>query len=178
MYTKPVLAGFPGRKALFDVEAYPNYILLAFQDVDSGINHTFRIDPDNDRDDRKAAEAYYRSLSVVVTYNGHGYDDHILDQAFKGLDCGSIWETGDQIIKSDRRRHSPFLRFGEKKESYPLSIDLAQVIAVYGSFPSLKLLGIYLHYPVLRELPIHPGTVLDDAQKAEIDAYNIHDMNL
>ena len=107
MQLKP-LAGFTGRKALFDVETYPNYILLTFHDVDTETTKRFRIDPDNGINDRKAAEAYYRSLAVAVTYNGHGYDDHILDMVFNGVYCFDVWEHGDQIIHSNGRRHSPF----------------------------------------------------------------------
>jgi hypothetical protein len=128
MQLKP-LAGFTGRKALFDVETYPNYILLTFHDVDTETTTRFRIDPDNGTDDRKAAEAYYRSLAVAVTYNGHGYDDHILNVAFKGVDCFDVWEHGDQIIHSNGRRHSPFTdRHGDPKPGFPLSLDLAALL--------------------------------------------------
>ena len=80
-----VLAGFTGGKAIFDAEVYPNYILLRSDNVNTRQITSFRIDFDYGVDERKAAEAYYRSLEVAVTYNGHGYDDHILDAVFKGL---------------------------------------------------------------------------------------------
>ncbi len=176
---KPVLAGFTGRKALADTETYPNYILLKFEDVETGVNHTFRIDPDNGLDDRKAAEVYCRSLSVCVTYNGHGFDDHVFALAFRGLDCHSLWEAADQIIAGNGRRHSPLLgRNGEPLADYPLSIDLARILTGAGGFPGLKTLGPWFGYKTLQELPIEPGTTLTEEQKATIDAYNIHDINL
>jgi hypothetical protein len=58
---KPVLAGFTGRKALADTET-----------------------------ERNAAEAYYRGLSVCVTYNGHGFDDHVFALAFKHVACSLL----------------------------------------------------------------------------------------
>ncbi|HME24957.1 MAG TPA: hypothetical protein VKI44_27120, partial [Acetobacteraceae bacterium] len=187
MQPKPVLAGFAGRKALFDVEAYPNYILLTFHDVDTEITTKFRLDPDNDTDDRKAAEAYYRSLAVAIGYNSHGYDDHILDVVFKGVDCFDVWEHGDQIIGSGGRRRSPFLdRQGDAKAGFPLSLDLAALLtAKVGeskdgkpkfSFPSLKSLGNRFGYKHLQTLPIKPGTILIEEQKRAIDAYNVHDI--
>ena len=178
MVIKPVLAGFTGQKALFDAECYPNYILLRFQDTDTGVFNEYRIDSDTGLDERQAAEAYYRSLDVVMTYNGHGYDDHILDVAFKGLYCDDIWNHGDQIIKSQGRRNSPFLEWGERKRGYPLSIDLAQVLLFQGRFPSLKSLGNRFGYKHLQTLPIAPGTVLTEQQKREIDSYNIHDLDI
>ena len=93
MVIKPVLTGFAGRKALFDAECYPNYILLRFQDTDTGVFNEYRIDSDTGLDERKAAEAYYRSLDVVMTYNGHGYDDHILDVVFKGASIAMTFGT-------------------------------------------------------------------------------------
>ena len=113
-----------------------------------------------------------------MTYNGHGYDDHILDVAFKGLYCDDIWNHGDQIIKSQGRRNSPFLEWGERKRGYPLSIDLAQVLLFQGRFPSLKSLGNRFGYKHLQTLPIAPGTVLTEQQKREIDSYNIHDLDI
>ena len=187
MSFKPVLAGFTGRKALFDVEVYPNYILLTFHDLDTEATTRFRIDPDNDTDDRKAAEAYYRSLSVAVSYNGHGYDDHILDVVFKGVDCFDVWEYGDQIIRSTGRRRSPFIDgHGNPKAGFPLSLDLAALLTAkigeskdgkprFG-FPGLKSLGNRFGYKHLQTLPIRPGTTLCDEQKRTIDAYNIHDI--
>ena len=189
MSFKPVLAGFTGRKALFDVEVYPNYILLAFHDVDTEVTTRFRIDPDKGTDDRKAAEAYYRSLSVAVTYNGHGYDDHILDLVFKGVDCFDAWEHGDHIIRSTGRRRSPLIdRRGDPKAGYPLSLDLAALLTAkigeskdgkprFG-FPGLKSLGNRFGYKHLQTLPIKPGTTLNEDQKRTIDAYNVHDINI
>ena len=46
MIYKPVLAGFTGEKALFDVESYPNYILFTFENIQTGIIARFRIDAD------------------------------------------------------------------------------------------------------------------------------------
>ena len=44
MNLKPVLTGFAGRKAICDTETYPNFILIKFQDVDTGEVHRFVID--------------------------------------------------------------------------------------------------------------------------------------
>ena len=192
MVIKPILSGFTGRKATFDVEAYPNYILLTFQDSDTGSISRFRIDPDHDIDERQAAKTYTQSLDVLVGYNLAGYDNHILDVMFNGVpvdpkrrssarrfaNCHDIWQHGDAIINESRRVYDPLLHYGERRNGWPLPIDLAQVIAVYGNFPALKLLGLYLGYPILQELPIPPGTILTDQQKRETDAYNVHDMNL
>ena len=188
MVIKPVLTGFAGRKALFDAECYPNYILLRFQDTDTGVFNEYRINSDTGLDERKAAETYYRSLDVVVTFNGHGYDDHILDVAFKGIECYDIWNHGDQLIRSGGTRYSPFLGRGSvRKERYPLSIDLAQILrkAKKGKngrvdfvFPSLKSLGNRFGYKHLQTLPIAPGTLLTEQQKCRIHSYNVHDINI
>ena len=44
MTFKPVLTGFAGRKAICDAETYPNFILIKFEDVDTGEVHRFVID--------------------------------------------------------------------------------------------------------------------------------------
>jgi hypothetical protein len=169
-----LLTGFPGSKALFDAEVYPNYISLNFEDVDTGCISRFRITPDTN--ERIAAEAYYRRQTVVVSYNGHGYDDHILKAVFAGHDCFTIHQIGDDIINSVARRFSPFLDHGERRSGWPLSIDLAQIAKVGKTFPGLKSLGLRMGYHTLQELPVSPGTMLTPAQIVEIDEYNLHDL--
>ena len=121
---KPVLTGFAGRKALCDCEVYPNYVLIKYTDVDTGEISPFVID--ETRSEGHAAFTHFRSLAVNITYNGLGYDDHILDVVFKGVDCHDVWEHGDQIIRSTGRRRSPFIdRHGDPKAGFPLSLDLA-----------------------------------------------------
>jgi hypothetical protein len=93
--------------------------------------------------------------------------------------CYDIWEYADQIITTKGRRHTPFLdRDGDPLTGYPLSIDLAQILRGVGGFPGLKSFGPWSGYKTLQELPIKPGTVLNAEQKAAIDAYNLHDINL
>jgi hypothetical protein len=121
MQLKP-LAGFTGRKALFDVETYPNYILLTFHDVDTETTTRFRIAPDNGTDDRKAAEAYYRSLAVAVTYNGHGYDDHIPRRGISRV--STVSTCGNMAIRSFDEWSSPFTfigKHGDPKPGFPLA---------------------------------------------------------
>ena len=159
MNIKPVLTGFAGRKAICDTEVYPNYCLIKFEEVDTGEHHRFVID--ETRNESKAAFAYFQSLSVVVGYNSHGFDDLILDLAFKGVDSQTIYELADLLINGDARRGgSPFLdRQGNPKHGYPLSIDLAQILRrkvgdkdgkPQFAFPSLKSLGNRFGYPHLQ----------------------------
>jgi hypothetical protein len=149
MSIKPVLTGFAGPKAICDTETYPNYVLLKFEDVDTGVVARFVVD--GTHNESKAAFAYFQNLSIIVTYNGHGFDDHILDLTFKGVDTQTICELADHIISGNARRASPFLaRSGEPKGGFPLSLDLAQLLRrktgekdgkpVF-TFPSLKALG-------------------------------------
>src|SRR5690349_20122911 len=98
MTIKPVLAGFAGRKAICDVEVYPNYCLIKCEDVDTGERHRFIIE--ETRNESKAAVAFFQSLSVFVGYNNHGYDDHILMHAFHGADYQSIYELSGEIIEN------------------------------------------------------------------------------
>jgi hypothetical protein len=185
MSIKPVLTGFAGRKAICDTETYPNYILIKFENVETGEVTQFVVD--ETRNDSKAAFAYFQSLSAVVGYNSHGFDDFILDLAFKGVDSQTIYELADLLINGDARRGgSPFLdRQGNPKHGHPLSIDLAQILRrkvgekngkPMFAFPSLKSLGSRFGYPYLKTLPISPGTLLIDEQKALIDSYNDHDI--
>ena len=181
--SKPVLTGFAGRKALCDCEVYPNYVLIKFEDVDTGQITRFIID--ETRCEGIAAFRHFQTLSVNVTYNGHGYDDFILDLAFKGVDADTIYQLSESLINGDARRGSPFLdRHGEPKPGCPLSIDLAQLLRRKTgekngkptfSFPSLKSLGNRFGYPHLQTLPVKPGTVLTADLKSLIDSYNTHD---
>src|SRR5690242_11518505 len=158
MPMKPVLTGFAGRKAICDTETYPNYILIKFENVETGEVTRFVVD--ETRNDSKAAFAYFQSLSVVVGYSSHGFDDFILDLLING---------------DARRGGSPFLdRHGNPKHGYPLSIDLAQILRhkvgerdgkPIFAFPSLKSLGNRFGYPHLQTLPIAPGTLVIDEQK-------------
>jgi hypothetical protein len=163
MPIKPVLTGFAGRKAICDTETYPNYILIKFENVDTGEITRFVVDETHN--ESKAAFAYFQSLSVVIGYNSHGFDDFILDLAFKGVDSQTVYELADLLINGDARRGgSPFLdRQGNPKNGYPLSIDLAQILRrkigekvgkPIFAFPNLKSLGNRFGYPHLQMLPI------------------------
>jgi hypothetical protein len=100
MPIRPVLTGFAGQKAICDTETYPNYILIKFENVDTGEVTRFVVDETHN--ESKAAFAYFQSLSVVVGYNSHGFDDFILDLAFKGVDSQTIYELADLLINGIR----------------------------------------------------------------------------
>ena len=71
MIFKPVLTGFAGRKAICDAETLSQ--LHPHQDFRMSIpEKCIGSTLTNGTATAKAAEAYYRSLSVAVTYNGHG----------------------------------------------------------------------------------------------------------
>ena len=181
---KPVLTGFAGRKALCDCEVYPNYVLIKYTDVDTGEISPFVID--ETRSEGHAAFTHFRSLAVNITYNGFGYDDHILDLAFKGVGADTIYQLSESLINGEVRRGSPFLdRHGHPRPGCPLSIDLAQLLRRKTgekegkptfAFPSLKSLGNRFGYPHLRTLPVKPGTIPTADLKSLTDSYNTHDI--
>lgn len=183
----PVMAGFSGRKAVYDVEAYPNFVLYAFQDADTGEVTRFVID--DTADQRDQLRAYLGTIDILLGYNSAHYDSHLLEAALEGValdkrrsrrpaKARDIWQLGDNIITGKARVFGdPLLtRYGHPRDDYPLSIDLAGILHKDGKFPALKQLGVQYGYPVLQDLPIAPGTTLTDEQKQTITDYNQHDL--
>src|SRR5579864_2189089 len=132
MKLEPALAGFTGQKAVYDVEAFPNFILFAFQDVESGAVTRFIID--DTLDQRDELRTHVKNLDALIGYNSSGYDNHVLDAAINGIkdpknhrvrrlgDCRAIWRVGNDIITEEPYVTDPLLDHGERLTGYPLSI--------------------------------------------------------
>lgn len=140
----------------YDIELYPNYILVGIIDKKRRIYKTTNL---ND-----IAELFSKRDMTFVGFNNHYYDDHIISRIINGeRDIKVLHALGNRIIKS---------KSNERVEVPYTSIDLM----VFTGKVSLKYIEIELGMENIIELPIEPNTILTDDEKLIISDYLDNDL--
>lgn len=157
---------------VFDIEVYPNYMLVGFMREDRKIvrqfasvtkftdNQIFRIKRLMDKE--------------LVSFNGKGYDDVQLTLMLTGASVGKVYKNSKKIIEDDISYWNLYKELGVDKV-YEDSIDL---IDVAPGQASLKLYGARLNSKKLQDLPYDPHKTLSAEEMEEVRKYNINDLEL
>lgn len=153
---------------LFDMEVYPNYTLLMLKELNK--NHWFRFELFNCH--RTFLEHYNFLHNLIDTsylcgFNCTGYDQHILKQFLNTSDTETIYNTSQSIIV-DRQYY---------KHNYDLKlIDLMKISPAIRC--GLKVQGARIHSKNIQELPIHPGTIINDTDRTKLVQYCMNDIHI
>lgn len=157
------------RAVAFDVETYIGHWCVGFlgRDEASGELRSFVVQ-DVARL-RRALTRFAAQGRTLVGFNSESFDVPIVRTILSGLDP---YAPAQAIIRGDG------LPIPAAKLP-PLGVDHIDLAARFrrgGRIPGLKTLAANLGRPRLRELPYPPDTTLDDAQWAEVVAYNRLDL--
>ena len=153
---------------LFDMEVYPNYTLLMLKELNK--NHWFRFELFNGH--RTFVENYsflhnLISISYLCGFNCTGYDQHILKQFLNTSDTETIYNISQSIIV-DRQYY---------KHNYDLKlIDLMKISPAIRC--GLKVQGARIHSKNIQELPIPPGTIINDSDRSKLVQYCMNDIHI
>lgn len=154
--------------AVFDIENYVNYFLVAFMDAQTKKVKTFEVrDGDKDFDDleiRKILKRY-----TVVGFNCANYDLPVLSGYLQGK---SPKEVGDAVIKFNMRSWQIENKF--EIQMYPC--DMIDLIEVAPGIASLKTYGGRLHSKTLWDLPYDPEDRLTPEQMDTVRDYCGNDL--
>lgn len=150
------------------MEVYPNYTLLMLKELNK--NHWFRFELFNgDRSDTNHYNFLHNLIatSYLCGFNCTGYDQHILKQFLNTSDTETIYNTSQSIIINKQYY----------KHNYDLKlIDLMKISPAIRC--GLKVQGARIHSKNIQELPIPPGTVIKDSDRAALVKYCMNDIRI
>ena len=143
---------------MFDVEIYPNYFLVAFKHVKTGMYTYIESDGFGCYDAQKLQWLLQNFL--VVSFNGNGFDIPICSLACKGAPLSLLMDATERIIVHQEKAWIVMKSY--KCQTLECNhIDLIEVAPLSGS---LKSYGGRLHCPTMQDLPFPPGTELSGPQ--------------
>lgn len=156
---------------LFDIEIYPNYFCAIFRSYKTGKVLLFEEDLEGSAFmDRNLFKWCLENLTVA-TFNGINFDLPLCAMLCGGRSIEELKQAADDIILNNQRASDILQKYKIKK----LAADHIDIIEVAPLFASLKAYGGRLHVPRMQDLPFHPSTVLNPAQKAITRWYCVND---
>jgi DNA polymerase elongation subunit (family B) len=161
--------------AIWDIEIYRNYFLLAFMNAETGRVTTFEACDDKTlvKEDqekiRKILDAY-----TLVGFNTHNFDLPILSAALAGHTPAKLKEICYAIIVHSRKPFQIEQQFKIQLLKPKSSIDLIEVAP---GIASLKLYAGRMHAPRMQDLPIEPDAVITESDRQALREYCTNDLN-
>lgn len=180
---------------LMDVECYPNYFCVTFEDIQTHKQYFFEISPDQDIDQTNLLCTYYRSVNNrsqnMITFNGVHYDCPILNFIILNQENLSLLEGraktlfikdfSDTIINSEIWWRSDVLKpykYNQDWNDIDLMLYWSKMLRKTKKI-SLKSLGIQLHYPTVQELPYPHDRNIPTSGIPKLQHYNrVHDITI
>jgi hypothetical protein len=159
-------------KAVFDIECYTNYFLIAVKSLANNKHVLFeRSDwTDFDVEQLKGLLSKY----TIITFNGNRYDIQLLKYAISGATATQLKVLSDDIIVNDLRSWVAESKYNLPRCQYLDHIDLIEVAP---GKASLKIYGGRLHSRRMQDLPIEPNAIITDDQRALLSAYCLNDLD-
>lgn len=159
--------------AYFDMEIYPNYVLVAFMHEDG---RRFRWSATSPETRMPGAEIVdFVTRHTLITFNGIGFDIPLLMLAIRKEPVRVIKQASDRIIVGG-------LKWWHFENEYHVKcqrpevdhIDLMEVAPLTGS---LKLYAAKCHSFSIQDLPIDPSSHLTPEQMVTIEDYCFNDLS-
>jgi len=168
------------QKLIFDIELFPNYLLIGLKDYKTGEIITFQVS--DYMDERQEAKEFFNNYKgFLVGFNSIHYDEPVLGFLLRNntknrvMFLKEIKQFSDSLINDEQVQNKYF------KKSW-ITIDLFNFWSLMlrkAKKISLKSLGIQMGYPVVQELPYSPAEYLNEEQIRNVYTYNtVHDLNI
>lgn len=154
-------------RLVFDVEIYPNYLLIAFRSLVSGKVIYFEKRQGGAFDKEKVL--WIMQNFITVGFNTAFFDVPMVTLAIAGLDCDKLKLCADRLIKGGEKPFQVLRSFKVKKGGFD-NIDLIKVAPLAAS---LKLYNGRLHGRKMQDLPFKPDVVLTENHIAIVRHYCI-----
>jgi hypothetical protein len=126
-------------------------------------------------------ELFLDDEKQLVGYNNIDYDNPVMQFAvqnkYKGTIAKDVFKFSTRVISLVRGGHSDEIKYYKRFPVRYSQIDLMKIIDVSGNVPSLKMVGIILHWNKIQDLPYAFDRKVKNWDEANtIISYNINDV--
>jgi len=157
---------------VLDCEVYTDYFLIMFKNIESGRYASYEMFDGQEL--HRSRVIQLMKEHTTVSFNGFGYDIHIITAALEGWPCDAIKRLSDEIIKSN-------LPAWQVAKNNHLRVshhwDHIDVIDVAPGKAGLKIYGGRMGAPKLQDLPIAPDASITPEQRVELRRYCKNDLD-
>lgn len=179
------LRHYHGATFVYDIECYPNYACIAFQDVATNKVIYFEMHPDKPKltDDEIGKLNWIIRAYRHVTFNGKFFDTPLMWLMLFGHDYRTIKYVADRMINTSRENKKKISteryglkeiqeEFGVRFPDYNM-IDLIELVPLK---PSLKILAGRMHTRRMQDLPYPPDKPLTPEEAVNVLYYCVNDL--
>ena len=157
---------------VLDCEVYTDYFLIMFKNIKSGRYASYEMFDGQEL--HRSRVIQLMKEHTTVSFNGFGYDIHIITAALEGWPCDAIKRLSDEIIKSN-------LPAWQVAKNNRLRVshdwDHIDVIDVAPGKAGLKIYGGRMGAKKLQDLPIAPEDSISPEQRVELRRYCKNDLD-
>ena len=157
---------------VLDCEVYTDYFLIMFKNIESGRYASYEMFEGQEL--HRSRVIQLMKEHTTVSFNGFGYDIHIITAALEGWPCDAIKRLSDEIIKSN-------LPAWQVAKNNRLRVshdwDHIDVIDVAPGKAGLKIYGGRMGAKKLQDLPIAPEDSISPEQRVELRRYCKNDLD-
>jgi len=157
---------------VLDCEVYTDYFLIMFKNIESGRYASYEMFEGQEL--HRSRVIQLMKENTTVSFNGIGYDIHIISAALEGWPCDAIKRFSDEIIRSN-------LPAWQVAKDNRLRLkhdwDHIDIIDVAPGKAGLKIYGGRMHAPKLQDLPIAPDALISFEQRVELRRYCKNDLD-
>lgn len=157
---------------VIDTEVYANYFLVMFKNIENGRYASFEIFEGQEL--HRSRVIQLMKEHTTVSFNGLGYDIHIITAALEGWPCDAIKRFSDEIIRSNL----PAWQIAKNNRlRLKHDWDHIDIIDVAPGNASLKIYGGRMGAKKLQDLPIQPDELISPEQRVELRRYCKNDLD-
>jgi len=157
---------------VIDTEVYANYFLVMFKNIENARYASYEMFKGQELNRSRVIQLMKEN--TTVSFNGLGYDIHIITAALEGWPCDAIKRFSDEIIRSN-------LPAWQVAKDNRLRLkhdwDHIDIIDVAPGKAGLKIYGGRMHAPKLQDLPIAPDALINPEQRVELRRYCKNDLD-
>lgn len=171
---------------IYDIEIYPNYFLVCFEDRDSTERQYFEFRGNDFEFDKRVFFALQDFINTqvcgLIGFNNCRFDYQILHFIFtcKTTDCSKIFEYGQKVIKKgdkEKGKDIDIYIVPEYKMKIPqLDLYLLNHFNNKARLQSLKGIEVFLRMANVQTLPYRFDTFISDSQMNEVRDYCWNDI--
>lgn len=168
---------------IYDLETYPNYFCVGFEDYKTDERRQFEIS--ERRDDSEDLRRFIHSKRwYLVGYNNRSFDNPILNYILgnKKVTAEKLYEIAQMIIREQRNKggyskeYQSFKRRYMYGETSYVSIDLMTLHASKALRVSLKEMEVSMCWPKVQDLPYPFDQKLTHEEMDKVAEYNFNDI--